>query len=189
MPKIVNIICRGCRNEVPYEQTGLEEIENRLASLAHFQSYGRGWTRNSEDWVCPTCLAKGLAIAGDPFVQNVVGSLGPFWAYWDVEDICSCGQHWVFSAQEQKFWYETARLPLQAVPVGCETCRTERRKKKQAQSQTMDMLPKVASLSAEELESLLTATSKWARRLELWSSSAGRKIGLRVNKRHDSLLE
>ena len=48
--------------------------------------------------------------------------------YYDFEEVCrGCGRSFIFFAEEQKFWYEDLRLPLEVQPVRCVPCRAEER--------------------------------------------------------------
>ena len=44
--------------------------------------------------------------------------------YFDVEKVCrDCGRRFIFFADEQKYWYEDLRFPLEADAVRCPPCR------------------------------------------------------------------
>lgn len=150
------IHCALCKRRVAYADTGLAQLEEALRKAEGHCSYrGQGWTRNCECWVCPDCIFQGLAIPGDPFVQNIVGITGPFWAFWDVEHECDyCNVGFTFTAAEQKFWYETATLPLETVPLGCPDCRKIVRRRREAQKQLMESLPRLDPTNSVQLESI-----------------------------------
>lgn len=69
---------------------------------------------------------SGTAIKAEPSLQNQ--PTVPVTHYFDVERVCrDCKQPFIFFAQEQKYWYETLKFPLDSDCVRCPKCRkTER---------------------------------------------------------------
>ena len=69
---------------------------------------------------------SGTAIKADPSLQN--HPTVPVTHYFDVERVCrDCKRHFIFFAEEQKYWYETLKFPLDSDCVRCPKCRkTER---------------------------------------------------------------
>jgi hypothetical protein len=58
----------------------------------------------------------------------------PFYFYEDEERACvQCGGDFTFSAQEQKYWYETLKFSLRSTAIRCPPCRRVRRSGKAAQ--------------------------------------------------------
>lgn len=69
---------------------------------------------------------------GDPSRQ-VFGLGGPALVYGPLEKRCrDCGVDFVFTAEEQRHWYETLGFFLDSTAVRCSSCRTKRRKLEQA---------------------------------------------------------
>lgn len=57
-----------------------------------------------------------------PFFQT------PRYFYVDVDRVCvQCGVDFVFSAKEQKYWYETLRFVFDSIAIRCPKCRGRRR--------------------------------------------------------------
>ena len=51
-------------------------------------------------------------------------SLIPLSMYFDLDCDCSeCGHPFLFFAEEQKYWYETLKIPLEAACIRCADCR------------------------------------------------------------------
>lgn len=58
-------------------------------------------------------------------------SFTPLFHYFDLLiECCRCKKKFTFSAEEQKYWYETLHFFFEAVPHNCQTCRKELRLKK-----------------------------------------------------------
>lgn len=79
-------------------------------------------------WACDRCIDQGKAIAADVDVQNL--SMGtPFAAYVDRPFQCAdCGQPSTFSADEQRYWYETRQFLIWSHARQCTACRRIRRR-------------------------------------------------------------
>lgn len=87
-----------------------------------------GWVTSPVWAVCPECIAQGRAIVSD--CSRQVWGLG---AYWDQQRHCQyCGRDYVFSAKEQKFWYEEQRFISHSAPIACTACRKELRSRVRA---------------------------------------------------------
>lgn len=68
----------------------------------------------------------GTAIKADPSKQNQ--PTVPVTHYYDVERVCrNCRQPFIFFAEEQKYWYETLRFPLDSDCIRCPSCRKAER--------------------------------------------------------------
>jgi hypothetical protein len=64
----------------------------------------------------------GTAIKANPKKQN--HPTLPVSHYYDIEKICRrCKCHFIFFAEEQKYWYETLQFPLDSDCVLCTACR------------------------------------------------------------------
>lgn len=67
-------------------------------------------------------LIPGTAIIADPSKQY--GSCMVFTHYYDIERKCrDCGRLFIFYAQEQRYWYEELKFPVDADCVRCHPCR------------------------------------------------------------------
>ena len=67
------------------------------------------------------------AVQADP-AKQVYGMGGPLAFYKDVDRLCvQCGMSFVFSASEQKYWYETLGFIVYSTAIRCVTCRRRKR--------------------------------------------------------------
>jgi hypothetical protein len=78
-------------------------------------------------WACDKCLSSGQAIPAKPWLQ--MGSMDmPLFAYADKLLQCKdCGIDFVFSANEQQYWYETLQFIRDSHPKQRPQCRRKRR--------------------------------------------------------------
>jgi hypothetical protein len=85
----------------------------------------RGWECDP-DYLPP--LPAG-AVRGDPRRQSFCAMCHvPRYFYVDQEKRCAqCGADFVFSATEQKFWYETLKFHFDSTAIRCAACRRRRR--------------------------------------------------------------
>ena len=78
------------------------------------------------------------AVRGDVRKQNreQFFSHAPHYFYVDVERVCvQCDGDFVFSAKEQKYWYETLRFHFDSIAIRCPRCRGRRRTEKALRQQ------------------------------------------------------
>jgi len=65
---------------------------------------------------------SGTAIKAEPSLQN--HPTVPVTHYFDVERVCrDCKQPFIFFAEEQKYWYEALKFPLDSDCIRCPKCR------------------------------------------------------------------
>ncbi len=76
-------------------------------------------------------LPKG-AVVGDPTRQHFCPLCHvPYYYYVDKERTCvQCGSSFIFSAKEQKYWYESLNFYLDSVAIRCLSCRKKKRSEK-----------------------------------------------------------
>ena len=84
------------------------------------------------DWrVVSEPLPKGF-LRGDPSKQRY-GLGGPETVYGPLDRVCrDCKKPFLFTAAEQKYWYETLRFPLDSIAVRCAECRKILRRREKA---------------------------------------------------------
>lgn len=84
--------------------------------------------RHYHRWACDDCLLSNKAIKADPDRQPT-GSLmshdTEYLAFWDSNwiDCRDCGEPFVFSKEDQLFYYQTLRKTREARAVRCQACR------------------------------------------------------------------
>ena len=146
------IICPCCKKEVAVSQTPipdyylgwylgknrviLTEIEIRglqQAITEHFaQIHLKSFTEklnHLEQWACNNCIAKKEknALRAELGVEKC-GMRGPILVYLDLEYLCKdCGVKFVFSSQEQQYWYEELKFFNESKPIRCSECRRKNR--------------------------------------------------------------
>ncbi len=80
-------------------------------------------------WACPECMAHGRALGADPARQTFCDH-PPYLAYYDAQIPCEdCHGEFIFSAAEQRRWYEESQFPAQSWPRQCPDCRRQRRER------------------------------------------------------------
>ncbi len=75
--------------------------------------------------------------------------------YVEIEYRCrECGETFLFTPREQKYWYEKLGFLTDSRPVNCPQCRRKIRKNKKGAERLGELLHKEDDLSAEELEEM-----------------------------------
>ncbi|MDW3646622.1 MAG: zinc-ribbon domain containing protein [Bacteroidia bacterium] len=106
-------------------------------------------------WACDECLQVGKAIIAD-ISKQVYLDYDPYVAYVDRSKICkTCGDHFVFSKTEQKFWYEDLQFWVQVQPNNCLPCRKEIRHQKNLNSELSFLLKEKDDWILAELERIV----------------------------------
>lgn len=123
--------------------------EKELARWASTHSY---------TWIDPAtvgCLIPGTAITADPTKQH--GSCMLNTHYYDIKRKCrDCGRMFIFFADEQRYWYEELRFPVDADCVRCHPCR-HRQQALDVTRRSYETLLHVESTSLEVLLELTLA--------------------------------
>lgn len=128
------------------------------------EELGDDWIRDTwSKWlVCPDCIRKGRALRADPKKQNFDGLGGPIDAFWDQTRHCEmCAKDYLFSAEEQRFWYETLGFFVESAPLQCQDCRRAIRAQKRAQRILQAMLPLAPDSSWQQLEEVAQAAATY----------------------------
>jgi len=148
------------RTEVRQAISILEKIARQ--EYKHYKELGFGVGVNDDyEWACDECLASKKAIEANPGLQNYC--LHPHIAYSDVTFNCNtCGNDFIFSKEEKKFWYENLKFWIDSRPNNCVDCRKEIRQLKIENKLISGILSKEESeMTHEELESVIAIYSKW----------------------------
>lgn len=125
-PADSELICPFCISVVSHMQTCLPFLQKfcygeYIVTLARERRYN--------DWSCLNCEERGLTLYPDHSKQNF-GLGGPILMYVTKTLVCrTCKSDYVFSASEQKFWYETLAFNYSSFPVNCQCCRKKIREK------------------------------------------------------------
>lgn len=113
-----------------------------------------GWLSDAwNEWVvCPRCIRLGAALVANVEKQDY-GLGGPITAYWDQRRQCQyCEKDYLFTADEQRFWYEERKFFVESAPVACVECRRTLRNEARAGQILGKMGQASKDCSWEELE-------------------------------------
>lgn len=155
--------CTCCKNEVyssdikemksipiSAKQTGFDKVDLEfLSNYTHSSLH-----RDDHQWACDTCIEQKKAVKANPDKQTYCDHL-PILAYYDQKYNCkSCEVEFIFSKEEQKFWYEELNFWVQSKPKHCKECRKLKRKEKEYHKRINELKEKETSLNAKELSEL-----------------------------------
>ncbi|MCU0391286.1 MAG: zinc-ribbon domain-containing protein [Thermoflexibacter sp.] len=102
-------------------------------------------------WACDDCLNSQKAIIANPEIQTYC-DYPPYLAYFDIEKKCTvCGENYIFSAEEQKFWYEELKFFVQGESKSCVKCRQKKRHKNNLTSELSSLLKDKHNLNQKQL--------------------------------------
>ncbi|MFT5997848.1 MAG: hypothetical protein ACI81P_000293 [Neolewinella sp.] len=96
-------------------------------------------------WACDDCLQSGWAIPGNPGQQRQEHAMAhdpEYLAFWDVsQKAClDCEQPYIFTKEEQLFYYQTLGHSRSARAVRCLDCRRARREEHRPAREIGEML-------------------------------------------------
>lgn len=119
-----------------------------------YDKYTRG-----NGWACDECTRKDLVLLADLEKQEYL-DWPPYFVYLEKERECrTCGSEFLFSKEEQKFWYETLGFWVQSEAVNCKECRADIRKRRdrirEAQKELQEISPNLNFDSIEQLENVI----------------------------------
>jgi len=105
-------------------------------------------------WACDDCIASGRGLAAD--VTNVKVSMGlPFAGYVDRPFTCEdCTAPSVFTAAEQKHWFEALGFLIWVYPKQCAPCRAKRRAKRRANAAIAEALANLDPSDPTQLDAV-----------------------------------
>lgn len=100
--------------------------------IPEYYTYPSGNQATSPWWVPDPNFRPKLppnAVPGDPSKQDFcTAHYLPHYFYLDEERVCvQCGKSFLFTAHEQKFWYETLKFNFSSTAIRCRSCRRQRR--------------------------------------------------------------
>jgi hypothetical protein len=92
-------------------------------------------------WACNACIQKRRALLADVNRQYVMGMGSPMPSYMHLGFRCKkCRKEFMFSASEQKFWYEDLHLSIDIHPINCAACRKTVRHEKYLHARLAELL-------------------------------------------------
>jgi len=99
----------------------------------------------------PKCRVPDTAIAADPARQTA--SYYKVSHYYDVKRQCrDCKRMFIFFAEEQRYWYEELKFPLDSDCVRCVECRHSERQLANQRQRYESLLPRTDRSEEETLE-------------------------------------
>lgn len=149
--------CPCCGREVPVRrQAGLSKALQAFQAVAeggasgHAPALGADAVRNGS-WACDGCLRADRAVPADAACQKFC-CCPPRLAYFDRGLRCSvCGKDFVFSATDQKAWYEKYGIWTFVEPRNCLPCRRRVRARKRAAGRIGEVLRSLDPKSSRQL--------------------------------------
>ena len=147
VPDTLRCPCCGQRRLAEQDQSPAldEALLSMRGGTPHWAKGRPGWSVSSARrgdlvWACDSCLELGKAIRAKPWLQELCCD-APRFAYFAQAKTCRrCGRDFVFTALEQRRWYEEFKLPPSAEPIDCRTCRDAKRRRSRAATQLAERL-------------------------------------------------
>ncbi|MGV3619175.1 MAG: zinc-ribbon domain containing protein [Archangium sp.] len=115
-----------------------------------------GWTveaakRQKLRWACRECLKSRRATRANTSAQAFCDH-PPHLAYFDERVICrGCNELFVFTASEQRTWFERFKFLVQSKAVRCAKCRRSRREHAKRQTELRRIMKSLDETSAAQL--------------------------------------
>lgn len=107
-------------------------------------------------WACDKCIEDNKAIVGRPDKQNVIGITHPYFVYYDQERTCStCGINFIFSKEEQQYWYEELNFITWSEAKDCKDCRKAKREPKQRNTKISTLIKNLEPSDLNQIEELV----------------------------------
>lgn len=161
--------CPVCLTERSDENTHL--IRSKIAELAKTSWFDNLYEGNQElafkhlasgeyGWACDSCLKSGRALNAD-FNKQTFTHSPPYFSYADVIINCkTCSNDFIFTKEEQLYWYETLNFGVQSRAVNCISCRELKRERKErhdkAEAEINELKSSLNLQNAEQLEKLIS---------------------------------
>ncbi len=129
----------------------------------------------SGGWTCDPSWQPKLprgAVRGDPSKQPWYWGT-PEYYYTDIHRTCvQCGQDFVFSGEEQKFWYETLQFIPDSTAIRCQRCRRAKRTEKAIRARLANAS---AAVDDRDARSLLEYAAALVEFIEVTSTGSAAK--------------
>jgi len=111
------------------DASALSALQQRFAQNGGRRDLVASARSRSFRWACDICLRSRRAVPGQPWLQ-VHCDWDPWAAFFDIhESCCECHADFVFTKEEQQYWYEELKFWVQSTPTRCKKCRRERRRR------------------------------------------------------------
>lgn len=115
------------------------------------------------EWACDNCLWDKKAILAIPELQET--SWSKDLAHFDTQLHCfTCKREFLFKKEEKKAWYESYKLPLNAQPNNCLSCRRKLQKASSENKAVSEILQKTESeITDTQLEEVISIYTAWGK--------------------------
>lgn len=150
--KKIEIICPNCKEE---------RTEKSLSYLFKWRKQynlpNLGVKENYEiddeerlRWACDICIKSNKIILARPEIQDY--SFHPYFVYLDIDRKCNtCNRDYIYTKEEQQFWYEELGKNYWSRANNCLECRLEKR---DGNSENNRLSRLIANLDENSIESL-----------------------------------
>ncbi len=153
------------RTEMQTSISILEKIQRK--EFKHYNELGLGkltygsFVDSNFEWACDNCLNTKKVILASPGLQQTPSNR--HLAYCDKKLHCfSCGVDFIFKKEEKKAWYESYKLPINAIPNNCLDCRRKVQKHNSENKNVSEILRKPENdISVDELNELVAIYVSW----------------------------
>lgn len=106
-------------------------------------------------WACDDCLDSDKAIQSN-FDKQTYCDFFPHLAYYDKKIVCeTCTSDFIFSKEEQQYWYETLQFWVQGRCVDCKKCRKEKRVKNMLTAELGNLLKDKSKMSLADFDRVI----------------------------------
>lgn len=109
------------------------------------------------EWGCDHCLSSGLAVMAKSDCHHLGRCGCPSWilSYYDQARKCArCSEPFVFTKEEQRYWYEELNFYMASVPNECAPCRRLIRQEHSGTRRLSVLIPRFKRGETELLETI-----------------------------------
>lgn len=93
---------------------------------------------------------------GEPEQQNWGGFTYPYFAYYDQQKVCvTCRQYFVFSKEEQQYWYEQLKFFVCSEAKDCPKCRKDKRIPRVRNTKISSLVKNLEKDNIDQVEQLI----------------------------------
>ena len=146
--------CKMVVDERELQQTIGRTIKGLRCNWKISEKYILRELEDFQNWACDDCLIKGKAIkSNNP--QNF-GYSKPYFAYYDKTIVCeSCKDEFIFSKEEQQYWFETLQFRVDAKCLNCKSCRKTIRKARKLNTELSNILKDKSKMSETDFDRVI----------------------------------
>lgn len=106
-------------------------------------------------WACDDCIDTGKAIQSN-FEKQTYCDFVPHLAYYDKKITCkTCKEDFIFTKEEQQYWYEKLQFWVQGECVNCKKCRKKKRDISVIDTELSNILKDKSKMSAADFDRVI----------------------------------